>query len=185
MEDDLEQLLGESMEVAPPTAHPTWPSGAYRGITKVRYTHDAMIDLIISNPCISQNELAAQFGYSVSWISQVISSDAFQAKMAERTEELIDPVIKLSLEEKFRAMASRSMEILLEKLSKQTNLVPDNLVLRTLEVSTKALGFGASKESVAPPPVNMHIHLEQLGNNLTDLLQRKKREVIDIGEFDE
>src|SRR2546421_725388 len=53
----------------------------------LRYTHEAMVDMLIAEPWISQNELAARFGFSPSWISTVICSDAFQAKLAERRGE--------------------------------------------------------------------------------------------------
>jgi hypothetical protein len=38
-------------------------------IQKVRYTHDAMIDLIIADPSIHQNHLAKIFGYTASFVS--------------------------------------------------------------------------------------------------------------------
>src|ERR1700688_3901505 len=71
----------------------TWPSGASKGICQVRYTHDDMVDTIIANPVITQNELAARYGYTASWISQVITSDAFQARLHERKDQLTDPTI--------------------------------------------------------------------------------------------
>ena len=84
--------------------HDKWPSGANRGVARVSYTHDAMIDAIIHNPTISQNQLAAHFGYTPGWVSQIIASDAFQARLAERTGELVDPTIRASVEDRFKAL---------------------------------------------------------------------------------
>jgi hypothetical protein len=176
--------LNEAVEDMP-SSHPVWSSGANKGITKVKYTHDAMIDIIIANPSISQNDLAANFGYSASWVSQIISSDAFQAKLAERKDEIVDPSIRASVNEKFAAMIVRSMAILMEKLDKPSHQIPDHLALRTLELSTRAAGYGAKEQPSTTVQVSMDVHLEALGGNLTNLLQRKKAEVIDIGEFDE
>mgnify|MGYP003429802526 CR=1 FL=1 len=156
--------------------HPTWESGANRGITKVSYSHDAMIDFIIADPTITQNALATKFGYTAGWVSQIIASDAFQARLAERTGELVDPTIRATVEEKFRGIVIRSLEILKEKLDRPTAQIPDNLALRSIELSSRALGYGARDSQPAVPPVSMHIHLEDLGNNLTKLLQRKKAE---------
>ena len=85
-------------------------------IANVRYTHDACIDAILANPAVSQNELAATFGYSAAWMSIVINSDAFRTRLAARKSELVDPVITAACEERMRALASRSMDVLLEKL---------------------------------------------------------------------
>lgn len=145
------------------------------GIQKVRYTHDAMIDLIIANPAISQNELALTFGYSASWVSQIIASDAFQSRLAERTEKLVDPNIRFSVEERFKGLVLRSLEILAEKLNKPAREIPDQLALRALELSSRAAGYGAKSEA---PLVqnNLNFHLDELGGNLVALLRKKKAE---------
>jgi len=185
--DNLDQLMEEvhAAEVVPfrkPPApriegdHPEWPSGAARGITKVRYTHDSMIDYIIGNPCVSQNELAAHYGYTAGWVSQIIASDAFQARLAERSGELVDPTIRATVEDRFKGIVLRSLEILREKLDKPAHQVPDNLALRSVELSSRALGYGARDLQPAVPQVAMHVHLEALGENLTKLLQKRKAE---------
>lgn len=146
-------------------------------IQKVRYTHKAMADLIIANPAISQNELADHFGYSASWVSTILASDAFQSYLAERQEELVDPSIRATIEERFKALAMRSMEILQEKLKGPVHTIPNNLVLRSLELSTKAAGFGARVELPAPAPQNGD-HLTILADRLV-VLQRNHRGIID------
>lgn len=146
-----------------------------QAIQKVRYTHDAMIDLIIANPAISQNELALHFGYSPSWISQIIAADAFQSRLAERTKDLVDPMIRVSVEERFKSLVLRSLEILAEKLSKPSHQIPDQLALRTLEVSARAVGYGAKDTTVVQNTVE--VHLDKLGENLVTLLRKKKAEL--------
>jgi hypothetical protein len=148
------------------------------GIQKVRYTHEAMIDLIISNPWISQNSLAAHFGYSASWISTVFASDAFQARMAERREEIVDPAIKATIEERFKALVLQSMEILKQKLDMPASQVPPSVALKTLEVASKSLGFGARVET-PPVPIGGPDRLDVLAERLTGLLAKKKEVVYD------
>lgn len=157
----------------------TWPSGARRGIVEVKYTHDSMIDLIIANPAVSQNELAKHFGYTASWVSQIIASDSFQSRLAERTQVLVDPVIVKTVEQRFKALVLRSLEILQEKLNRPTEEIPDQLALRALELSSRAAGYGARTEQ--PIAVaNVNVHLENLGDNLVKLLRKKKSEAIDV-----
>jgi hypothetical protein len=145
-----------------------------------------MIDIIIANPGISQNEVALRVGYSASWVSTVMQTDAFQARLAERSKEIVDPSIRASIEENFKGMLSRSMEILRHKLDRLPGDIPDNLALRTLELSSRALGFGARVLPVAID-FDMNSRLDKLGSNLTQLLRRKKAEESSTieGEFSE
>ena len=117
-------------------------------VPKMRYSHEGMANLILENPWISQNQLAAHFGYSPGWISTIITSDAFQSLLATRRAELIDPELRLTLEERFRALTAQSLRILQDKLSRPADQVPDQLALRAAELGAKALGIGGN----APPP---------------------------------
>lgn len=118
---------------------------AAAAIVRVNYSHDAMIDLIISTPGITHNALAAHFGYTPAWVSRVVNSDAFQARLAERKTELVDPALVASIEEKIRAAADKSLDVVLEKL----HLVPTlDQALNVAKEMTKALGFGARDRGV-------------------------------------
>lgn len=147
-------------------------------IAKISYSHAAMIDLIVANPGISQNALAERFGYTPSWISQIICSDTFQSALAKRREEMVDPIVALSVEQGFKAIVSRAVDVLQQKLDRPAKEIPDNLALRALEIGSRAAGYGAKDHSPTAPatPAEVHIHLEQLGGGLVALLQRKKRE---------
>lgn len=114
-------------------------------IQRVSYTHDALIDMIIANPAISQGELAKAFGYTQGWLSRVMNSDAFQARLAARKTEVVDPQLVLSIDEKLRALASKSLDVVLDKLTVTQN--PDT-ALKALEVTSKALGYGARQQNL-------------------------------------
>lgn len=177
LEAMLAQAKGEAGLVAAATNGTGKPHGG-GAIAKVSYSHEAMIDLIIARPGISQNAIAAHFGYTPSWISQVISSDAFQSALAKRREQLVDPIIAAEVETNFKALVARSLDILQQKLNRPVDEIPDNLALRTFEIASRAAGYGArdSAPAQAATPVEVNIHLEQLGGGLVALLQRKKRE---------
>lgn len=153
------------------------------GIDKVRYSHDSMIDVIIANPGISQNALAAHFGYTPPWVSQIISSDAFQEKLAARRQEIIDPSLVASVEERFRALADRSLQVLQEKLSNPANAIPDNLALKAAELGARGLGAGGfGREQPAPPTPPGLSHLEELARNLVALQRREPVSIVE-GQF--
>lgn len=179
----LDLLLESAKEQLPGRPLAIGDSRAFKPpIQKLSYTHDALIDLRIANPIMSQNELAAHFGYTPSWISQVMTSDAFQTRLAERKLELVDPLIRASIEEGFKGLANRSLEILKEKMNRAADDIPDQLALRTFELATRAAGYGAKIESRTEQ--NVHLHLDGMADRLTQLLVRKKAEADRVLEHD-
>jgi len=124
------------------------------GIKKVRYSHDAMIDLLIAEPTIRQNDLAAIFDRTPTWVSLVINSDAFQARLAERRAELVDPTIAASINERLSALADATLTRLLDRVTTPVQVVSDDFLLRTAEVALKASGYGARPQG---PAVNVGV----------------------------
>lgn len=167
---DTDEMLAEAMADLP--AKQVLKRG-------VNYSHDGMIDLIIANPSLSQNAIAKMMGYSASWVSTVMSSDAFQARLAARSAEIVDPTLRLTVEEHFKGMLRRSIEILNHKLSKPPDEVSPQLALRTFELASRAAGYGARVEHAPSVTINLETHLEDLSGNLTRLLTRHKSAVIE------
>ena len=146
-----------------------------QAIAKIRYSHEDMIDFIITQPGCSQGDVARRYGYTESWVSLVMSSDAWKSAMAKRREELVDPTLLITINERFAAMTQRSLERLMEKLDAPQ--VSDNVVLRAVELGAKAMGVGGNAV-VTPPPAD---HLAQLANRLIDLQSNIRRGVtIDV-----
>lgn len=110
------------------------------GVAKTNYTHDFLIDAIIANPAIDQRDLARSLGYSEAWISMIMASDSFQAKFTERQKELVDPVMRQSLDTQFKALVLQSAEVLRRKLEANQN---ETTALKVLDTAAKALGYGA------------------------------------------
>lgn len=148
-------------------------------VEKVRYTHDAMIDLLIQNPGISQGSLANYFGYSQSWVCSIMASDAFQVQLAQRRHELIDPAIALSIEERFNALATASVEKLIEHINRPAVEVDPEILIKAATLGAKALGIGGN----APPKtviINSDDRLEALSSRLTGLLRRQTEGICDV-----
>ena len=182
----VEELLSNqhTMEYLPPTTRNFMPSAALLpadslledltkaprtpgeraptmgNIDKVRYSHVDMIDFIIAHPECSQKTLAARYGYAEGWVSNIMASDAWQSTMAARREEIVDPELRLSLEERFRGVTTRSLQRLMEKLDAPQ--VSDQVVLRAVELGAKALGVGGN----APPKPPDADHLARLAERL-------------------
>jgi hypothetical protein len=135
-------------------------------VAKIRYSHTDMIDFIIANPGITQNDIAARYGYSVGWVSNVMASDAWQSAMAARRSEICDPVLVATVEERFKGITLLSLERLKQKL--EAPQVSDNVVLRAVELGAKALAVGGNAAPTAP----QGDHLAQLANRLIELQSR-------------
>ena len=112
------------------------------GIQKVRYSHDAMIDLLISDPTVKQNDLAILFGRTPGWISHVINCDAFQARLEERKAELVDPAIRASVNERLRAVADAALQKVLERVASPVEC-SDDFLIKSAKLAADALGYGA------------------------------------------
>lgn len=131
--DQIERVPGPAAEMG-------YKQNPATRIGKVGYSHDAMIDMIIADPRITQNALAAEFGYSVPWVSRVIGSDAFQAALAKRRSEVTDPFLVATVEERLKGLALQSIDILAEKLMSTQSA---DLALKTLDATKIASTFGA------------------------------------------
>jgi len=109
-------------------------------IPKLTYTHEALADVIIAQPQLSNRELAVLFDKTPHWVGYVKSSSAFQKHLAERKGDIIDPVLSQNFEEKLLGLANVSLDVLMEKL---TGIAPEgDLALKTLQTTSKAMGYG-------------------------------------------
>lgn len=170
----LLQSLVDGVPAPNAGASPNTPPGKSQPVAKLHYTHEAMVDQILMNPAISNEELALMFGYTPSWISTVVVSDIFQAKLAARREEIIDPEIRSSVRTQFKGLLERSMEILRKKLDVPADKVPDQLAVQVAKMASTSLGFGVKETRVSV--TETHVHLTELGNNLVGLLRQRKAE---------
>lgn len=176
-EDILPEMLGSAVKRVYRVSDPQYQglatekgySQAGPRIEKTRYSHEAMIDVIIAQPTIRQKELATMFGRSENWISRIYGSDAFQAALAKRKDELTDPFLVATIEERFNGLAIQSIDILAEKLEITKNA---DLAVKTLEISSKALGFGARAAGGNNQQNNFTIVLPQKAENSADWAQR-------------
>ena len=136
-----------------------------------RYSHEAMISLIIEQPLWSHSQYAAFFGRTASWFAAILATDGFQQALDPYRDEITDPSITATMDERLRAIALRSMTVLQHKL--EDLKVPDETVLKGLEVTAKALGLGMGKKS-SEEPVHEKVvimGIEGLAESLVDKMK--------------
>jgi hypothetical protein len=107
------------------------------------YTPMAMVALMIEHPEYSHEQFAWHFGRQASWTSSVLASEVFQLALAPYKDQIADPALTATMEERFRALAMRSVVVLQEKLN--SGNVDDSVVLQAAGLGIKALGMGNSQ----------------------------------------
>ena len=169
---NVEELLGTGQELAQPPAAPS--HAATMGVLdKVGYSHRDMIDYIIANPRVTQGQLAARYGYTQSWVSNVMASDAWKSALAARRTELVDPVLTATITERFEGITRLSLERLQQKL--EAPQVSDQIVIKAVELGATALGVGGN---APPPPPPAADHLAQLATRLIALQSQVRQGVL-------
>jgi len=107
-------------------------------IDKVSHIHECIINDMIAEPTVTQLELCERFGYSPGWMSRMINSDSFQARLAERRQELLDPGLKQQLNERLKAVVAQSVDSIQRKLNAPESSA--DLALASLGIAAQGLG---------------------------------------------
>jgi hypothetical protein len=163
----IDSAQGERVPEPPaPAPAPTLPAA------KATYSHVAMVNLMVENPTWTHTQLAAYFGRAPSWMASVLASEAFQLVLDVRRHEVSDPSLTATMEERFRALALRSVTVLQEKLNVST--VNDLVVLKAAEIGVKALGMG-QKQPDAPPPAKPENSSQTVAEKLLQAMDARDR----------
>ena len=115
-------------------------------VTRLRYTHEALADMLLTCPDMTQKELAVMFDRSPVWVGYTIASDAFQFYLAKRREELVDPGLMLTIDDRLKGLVTKSVDVLMEKLEENPTA---DLAVKALDLGAKALGYGARAQGQA------------------------------------
>lgn len=125
-----------------------------------KVTLPMLVDEVLANPGISLRELSRTFGYSMSWLSVVMNSDAFGEMLEARRKELVDPAVAASLNAKLRTLVEVSTEVVTERVEAGADA---KLALKAIETATRALGMGRDKT----PAVQQTAYIVQVPQRIT------------------
>jgi hypothetical protein len=123
-------------------------------VQKLSITHDEIMDWCILHPGATLAEMGMYFGYSVSWLSQIVNSDLFQARYKERRGE-IDAAVAADLPTRLRANAA----LALEKLGRHLETSEDpEFLMQIADKSLHRLGYGPNKGALSVNTGNVTIN---------------------------
>lgn len=114
-------------------------------LVKLSTTHEMLMNWLVLNPEKSLRECADHFGYTQSWVSQIIHSDIFQHALAEKQEK-----ISMRVAESIPAKLARAADIAIEKLTEHLEKTEDpEFILSASDKILHRMGF-APQSARAP-----------------------------------
>lgn len=121
-----------------------------RGLNDV---HEAFADYLLLNPGCTLREMKQVFGYSISWISSVTTSDMFRAYLAQRRAG-VEVVIANDLPARLKAAAALATERIIETL--ETTSDPD-VIVDAFDKVMHRYGYAPNAKTGAQAPQQMNV----------------------------
>ena len=117
-------------------------------LVKLSTTHEQLMNWLVLNPEKSLRECADHFGYTQSWLSQIIHSDLFQHALKEKQER-----IAMRVAESIPAKLARAADIAVEKLTDHLEKTEDpEFILSATDKILHRMGYApqSSRNPSAP-----------------------------------
>lgn len=110
-------------------------------VKRLKEHHHKMVDWMLTHYTGKNlSEMARTFGYSQSWISQLINSDIFQAELAQRRAGVNDEH-RMRIVQKTMNVAERALDKLDELLQDEDEDLDPRLILDSADKMMHRLGF--------------------------------------------
>ncbi len=117
-------------------------------IARLSHRHDQIINWLLLNPHRPLRDCAAHFNYTQAWLSSLIHSDIFQAKLKERQGEVFVAVAN-DIPAKLRGLA----DIAIEKVTRMVEESEDpDLALDVFDKTLHRLGYAPQKAAAPAGP---------------------------------
>lgn len=121
------------------------------------------MEFMIANPEMSNDDVAARFGYTPTWLSQLVHSDLFQMEL-KYWQDLGLCEATLGIKDRLNDVAHQSLERLQRRLSTIGDQIPVDSLVDISEMALKSLGFGAAKTHGLTPGPQVFNNTTQINN---------------------
>lgn len=111
-------------------------------VIKLSHTHQAIMAFMVENPEVPLDKVAAKFGYTQGWLSQLIHSSLFQAELHYKQDVHFGEAA-LSVKDRITEAAHQSLARINERV--QSGVVSTDTLVDIAEMALKNLGYGAPK----------------------------------------
>lgn len=133
--------------------------------------YDELVQWLIAHPGATHAEIGMAYGRAAGWFSTVLVTAEFQSSLEPFKQQINNPGVTLSVEDRFRALVIRSVDVLQTKLS--VAAPGDALVLEAAKLGVRALGLGNNGRE-GPATAAPH-SLETLADRLTSLVTSRQK----------
>jgi hypothetical protein len=147
-------------------------------IKNISIKHDAIMDFLMANPAMKLGDVATHFQVTQPWLSCIIHSDIFQARLKEKSDVAFHSTV-LPLREKMIGVAHMALDKLADVLPKETET---KVIASTAEGLLDRLGFG-SKQSPMQPGTNVNLQVNVLRSELDEaraLLGKAQKPMLEV-----
>jgi len=120
-------------------------------IAKVGTWHESLIAYIVANPSQRRSEVARHFQVSPAWLSTVINSDVFQARLRERQDEFFGAATA-PIRERLEGIAHLAIDRMEDKLPFENDL---SEIREVAKLALTSLGFGNGANGKNAPGPHM------------------------------
>jgi len=150
---------------------------------RVKYRWDAIIDVMLSNPTLSQNEIAEMLGYTPAYLSTLKKTDGFQVRyytrrrqMSESIQDRVQMLMMLQIEK-----ASEAILDGIEAIGEEDGPTHE-FALSAQDKALRGLGFGPSS-GPSSISVNTNVSTSLPSNSVADnVIEDARKIMIDIAE---
>lgn len=156
-------------------------------VQKLSTTHEMIANWILANPGGTYRQMGAHFGYTVSWLCQVCTSDLFRAYMAERMRD-VNLQVNQDIPSMLRGAAVLAIERVTEVLEKSEDaeVLVDafDKVMHRYGYAPNAKASPAAQGPIMQQNNVFFLNQEQLSSLRGKLLDAHKAEVLPEKEID-
>lgn len=124
---------------------------------RLNFRHEALIDFMVANPMMTQQDIAKHFGYLQSYLSKLINSGLFRAKLAERRMEVFSVAAQTN-REKLEELSSVVLDRLLVKVEVEQDTAR---LAKVAELALKAAGYGEPARQPAASVTQQNVYFLQ------------------------
>lgn len=132
---------------------PTTPTGRERNHRVYRY--DAIINLLLAEPALTNKEIAAKLGKTAVWVSYIMQTDAFQLVYADRRAEH-NAILSTSIGETLQQVAKKSLGLIVKTLDENPEKVKLDQAVAIADKALERLGYGVKLPGTQIPGITVN-----------------------------
>ena len=117
-------------------------------IQKMNSAHDQMVLWVMQNPGGTLRQMAAQFGYTVPWLCQVVNSDMFKAQLSELMNG-VEALVVADIPTKLKGIASLAVDRMGEVLQRTND---DDTIIDAFDKVMHRYGYAPNAKNGAQAP---------------------------------